>query len=152
MKKLKSVCLILLSFVLMITAVSCSGDSSDKLTVKVIFTDHTQVEEKVLFETEIKIGTSYEPPTVIQAAEQALTENGIPYSLSKDEAMLTGAFDHTNTEYEDPMPADFTGYKWHLLVNGNDEAEGLANELQLRDGDTVKYVWTAFSVNVYREK
>lgn len=127
--------------IVILSAISCS---SNKLTVTVIFSVQTDEGEEVLLETELKIGTKDNAPTALQAAEQALMENQIPYSLSPDKSMLTSAFNYTEYE-EQSTEYCYTGYEWGLTINDCREAPRLASETSLNDGDVIKYTWMSYN-------
>ena len=148
MKKCKLLCIFLaVVMVLPIFAGCTSGKVTS--TVSIRFVIPAELSEKGEEEVRLTLdsltveGTKDNPPTVLQAAEQALQEYEITYELADDGASIASVFGLTEEQwYEDGI-----GYytQWRCTINGNNSEEGRQSVTTIYEGDEIVYTWSSGS-------
>lgn len=148
MKKTSIICIILAALMIVPFMASCSKKEVYS-NVSIVFQEpvgepdeNGKVTYDQLFEYELQVkGTIDNPPTVLQAAEQALGKFEKDYELSKDGTYIASVFGHTEKERADAE----VGYYdfWEATVNGEKSSDGRQSETVIYDGDKIVYTWTS---------
>ena len=147
MKKCKLLCIFLaVVMVLPIFAGCTSGKVTSTVSLKfVIPAEEEGGEDDVRLDLPSLTveGTRDNPPTVLQAAEQALQEYEITYELTSDGASIAGVFGLKEEQWYDENNGYYT--QWRCTINGNPSDDGRQSVTTIYEGDEIVYTWTAGS-------
>lgn len=140
MKKVKKLCIFVALILCALTLVSCAEEKSVKnVTVKFqVPSTENEGNATVLLEytfEEIK-GENGAAPTVLRAAEMALSENDKKYEIAEDGHYIFEAFGYKN---------DNTNF-WEATVNDR-KLNTTDDKTELCDNDVVVYTYTVFDRN-----
>ena len=129
MKKIKLLALAMAVLMLSACAIGCEKVEtvSVEVTVSVIADDNVYFgPSKITVE-----GPADNPPTVLQAAAEALALGGMTYETSEYSVMTIG-------DYADKVEGDYT-YYWEYLINQEAPKEGRASTIQVQKGDVIVF-------------
>lgn len=147
MKKCKLLCLFLaVVLVLPVFAGCTSGKVSATVSLKfVIPAEEEGGEDDVRLDLPSLTveGTRDNPPTVLQAAEQALQEYEITYELTSDGASIAGVFGLKEEQWYDEENGYFT--QWRCTINGENSDEGRQSVTKIYNDDEIVYTWVSDS-------
>ena len=145
MKKCKILCMLLAVVLVLPIFASCSSGKvvANNVSLKfVIPAEEEGGDEDVRFSKgEIKVeGTKDNPPTVLQAVEEALQEYEVAYKLTSDGASIGEVF---GLKQDDSSDAERGYYQyWKCTINGEDSSEGRQSVTKIYDNDEIVFTWT----------
>jgi len=129
MKKIKLLALALA--VLMLSACFIGCEKVEKVSVEV--TVSVIADDNVYFgPSKITVeGPVDNPPTVLQAAVEALALGGMTYETNDFSILTIG-------DYADKVEGEYT-YYWEYLINQEAPKEGRASTIQVQNGDVIVF-------------
>ncbi len=145
MKKIRIICMLLAVVLVLPVFASCS---SGKVTANVSLKFVIPAEEEG-GEEEVKLnlpsfaveGTKSNPPTVLQAVQEALQEYEITYELTSDGRSIAGVYGLTEKQWYDNEKGYYT--HWECTINNKVSEEGRQSETKIYDGDAIVFTWTS---------
>ncbi len=145
MKKCKILCMLLAVVLVLPIFASCSSGKvvANNVSLKfVIPAEEEGGDDDVRFtKREMKVeGTKDNPPTVLQAVEEALQEYEVSYKLTADGASIAEVF---GLAQKDSADAEKGYYQyWACTINGEDSSEGRQSVTKIYDDDEIVFTWT----------
>lgn len=145
MKKIKILCLLLAVVLVLPVLASCnSGKVHATVSVKfVIPGDEEKGEEDVVKFSKVELrveGTKDNPPTVLQAAEEALNEYEVSYSLTADGHSILEVFGLRGADSADAEKGYYQ--YWDCFINGERSKDGRQSTTLIYEGDEIVFEWT----------
>lgn len=149
MKLLRVFAALIVAVMVLSVFAGCSGKVVSKVHIKFIVTaeaDDSLDEDKVIGETDVEVeGTTKNPPTVLKAAQLALTklsyEDG--YETTSDGYSIA----RIRTYAEHQETDDSTGYYtyWDAYINGERSTSGRQSETPIYNNDTLEFKFISSS-------
>ena len=148
MKKCKILCMLLAVVLVLPIFASCTSGKAVAKDVSLKFVipaTEEGGEDDVRF---MKAGLTVEgsvdnPPTVLQAVEEALREYEVPYKLTADGASIGEVFGLAQKDSSDAEKGYFQ--YWECTINGKFSDDGRQSVTNVYDGDEIVFTWTVDS-------